>query len=245
MNISKNGINLIKQFEGCYLTAYKCPAGVWTIGYGTTEPINGKKICAGMKITQAQADELLVKNLKVYEDAVNNYTKVKLNQNQYDALVSFTYNCGCGAYKTSTLLIKLNKGDYQGAADQLPLWNKSGGKVLKGLVRRRAAERKLFLTPMATATASTTTTTSEPDIELIKAVDKIIASGIKVNATAWNDKDKINLSNVPALLSKLGGVEALKKRNVIADTTAHMWLGNSYTKTHVRTLIIKYANSIK
>lgn len=144
-NISKVGIDLIKSFEGCYLKAYKCPAGVWTIGWGTTEPIDGVKPHEGMVITQKQADELLIKNLKGYENAVNEYVTYSINQNQFDALVSFAYNCGNGALKTSTLLKKLNAGDVHGAANEFLRWNKANGKVLNGLTRRREAERKLFL----------------------------------------------------------------------------------------------------
>lgn len=144
-SISKVGIDLIKSFEGCYLKAYKCPAGVWTIGWGTTEPINGVKPHEGMVITQQQADDLLIKNLKAYENAVNKYVTYSINQNQFDALVSFAYNCGNGALKTSTLLKKLNAGDVRGSADEFLRWNKSNGKVLNGLTRRREAERKLFL----------------------------------------------------------------------------------------------------
>ena len=169
MNISKIGIDLIKSFEGCYLRAYKCPAGVWTIGWGTTEPINGVKPHEGMSITQQQADDLLVKNLKSYENAVNKYvTYTKLNQNQYDALVSFTYNCGAGALQKSDLLKKLNKGDVLGAADEFLRWNKGGGKVLSGLVRRREAEKKLFL---------------KEDKEVIKKV-KIKLNGVEKNVEA-------------------------------------------------------------
>lgn len=144
-SISKVGIDLIKSFEGCYLKAYKCPAGVWTIGWGTTEPIDGVKPHEGMVITQKQADELLIKNLKGYENAVNEYVTYSINQNQFDALVSFAYNCGNGALKTSTLLKKLNAGDVHGAANEFLRWNKANGKVLNGLTRRREAERKLFL----------------------------------------------------------------------------------------------------
>ena len=145
MNISKVGLDLIKSFEGCQLKAYKCPAGVWTIGWGTTEPINGIKPHEGMIITQQHADELLIKNLKGYENAVNKYVTYSINQNQFDALVSFAYNCGNGALKTSALLKKLNAGDVQGAANEFLRWNKANGKVLNGLTRRREAERKLFL----------------------------------------------------------------------------------------------------
>mgnify|MGYP000930758996 CR=1 FL=1 len=137
---SSNGIKLIKQFEGCKLTSYKCPSGVWTIGYGHTSGV--KK---GQKISQAQADKFLKSDLKTFENAVNSAVKVPLNQNQFDALVSFAYNCGSGALKMSTLLKELNKKNYAGAAKEFLKWNKSNGKVLNGLVKRRAAEKELFL----------------------------------------------------------------------------------------------------
>ena len=140
MKTSNNGINLIKQFEGCALSAYTCPAGVWTIGYGHT-----KDVKQGMKITTNKATSLLKEDLSTYENYVNKYVKVKLNQNQFDALVSFTFNCGGGALKSSTLLKKLNKGDYTGAANELLRWNKANGKILAGLTRRRKAEKALFL----------------------------------------------------------------------------------------------------
>ncbi|WP_235912553.1 glycoside hydrolase family protein [Velocimicrobium porci] len=145
MKISQTGINLIKQFEGCYLTAYKCPAGVWTIGYGTTGKVDGKQICSGMKINKQKAEQLLKKDLEQFEKAVSAIVKVPINQNQFDALVSFSYNCGSSALRKSTLLRKLNQKDYKGAAEEFLKWNKAGGKVLAGLARRREAERKLFL----------------------------------------------------------------------------------------------------
>ena len=118
MKISKVGLDLIKSFEGCYLKAYKCPAGVWTIGWGTTEPINGVAIHEGLVITQEQADQLLANNLKAYEDGVMKYVKVTLNQNEFDALVSFAYNCGVGALQKSTLLTLLNQEKRAEAAEQ-------------------------------------------------------------------------------------------------------------------------------
>lgn len=142
MITSEKGINLIKKYEGCKLTSYKCPAGVWTIGYGHT-----KNVKQGMKITKEQANIFLKNDLKTYENYVNKYVKVPINQNQFDALVSFTFNCGGGALQQSTLLKKLNKGDYTGAANELLKWNKSNGKVLSGLTKRRNDEKKLFLTP--------------------------------------------------------------------------------------------------
>ena len=140
MKTSSNGIDLIKKYEGCRLTAYKCPAGVYTIGYGHT-----KGVKKGVKITQIQAEAYLKQDLVVYENAVSKYVKVPINQNQFDALVSFSFNCGTGALKTSTLLDKLNKKDYKGAASEFLRWNKSNGKVLKGLTNRRKEEQELFL----------------------------------------------------------------------------------------------------
>lgn len=139
------GIELIKEFEGCRLTAYKCPAGVWTIGFGHTGTVDGKKIGSGMTITAAKATELLRGDLAKFEAAVNSYVTAPITQNMFDALVSFAYNCGAGALKGSTLLRKLNAKDYDEAAAEFPKWNKAGGKVLNGLVRRRERERQLFL----------------------------------------------------------------------------------------------------
>ena len=140
------GIELIKNFEGLRTTAYKCPAGVWTIGYGHTGTVDGKLISGGMTITAAKATELLKKDLAEFEAAVNSSVTAPITQNMFDALVSFSFNVGAGALRRSALLRKLNAKDYNGAANEFPLWNKAGGKVLNGLVRRRKAEKELFLT---------------------------------------------------------------------------------------------------
>lgn len=145
MQISGRGLALIKQFEGCRLSAYQDSVGVWTIGYGWTQPVDGKPVCAGMTITQSTADSLLASGVVQYVNGVNRLVRVALNQNQFDALVDFAYNLGVAALESSTLLKKLNAGDYRGAADEFPKWNKAGGKVLNGLVKRREAERALFL----------------------------------------------------------------------------------------------------
>lgn len=140
--LGQAGLNLIMQFEGCRLNAYKCPAGVWTIGYGHTAGVK-----QGQTITQAQAEEYLRQDCGKYAAYVSNTAYVPiadtLNQNQFDALVSFTYNCGAGNLK------KLCAGRTAGQiAAALPLYNKAAGKVLTGLVRRRAAETELFNTPV-------------------------------------------------------------------------------------------------
>ncbi|MCM7122215.1 lysozyme [Enterobacter hormaechei] len=145
MQTSEKGIALIKEFEGCKLTAYRDSVGVWTIGYGWTQPVDGKPIRAGMTIKQETAERLLKTGLVSYESDVSRLVKVGLTQGQFDALVSFTYNLGARTLSTSTLLRKLNAGDYAGAADEFLRWNKAGGKVLNGLTRRREAERALFL----------------------------------------------------------------------------------------------------
>ena len=140
MNISKKGIDLIKRYEGCRLKAYKCPAGVWTIGYGHTNNVRPDDI-----ITQDDAEELLKRDLKVHEDNVKRVVKIALTQNQFDALVSFEYNVGYGAFANSTLLKLLNAGNYNGASKQFERWVYAGDRVLEGLVKRRKAERELFL----------------------------------------------------------------------------------------------------
>ncbi|HHT1700962.1 TPA: lysozyme [Citrobacter freundii] len=148
MITSENGIRLIKQFEGCRLTAYPDPGtggDPWTIGYGWTHPIDGKPVKPGMTIDQETADRLLKTGLVSYENDVLKLVIVKLTKGQFDALVSFAYNVGSRALSTSTLLKKLNAGDIKGAADEFLRWNKAGGKVLNGLTRRREAERALFL----------------------------------------------------------------------------------------------------
>ena len=143
MKISQNGIELIKIFEGCKLKSYKCPANVWTIGYGNTFYLDGSKILMGQKITQAEADMLLLKLLPKYEATVDRNIKVAVNQNQYDALVSFCWNCGSSESLFRLVNIK--------ATDEvIHKWLCShyimgGGKVLAGLVRRRKAEADLFV----------------------------------------------------------------------------------------------------
>jgi lysozyme len=139
MHISQKGLDLIKSFEGLRLSAYKCPADVWTIGYGTTAGVK-----PGQTITKERAEELLREDVKRFEAQVLRLAKVPLTQGQFDALVSFTYNLGAGNLSNSTLLRLLNAGDYKGAAAQFDRWTKAGGKELPGLVRRRAAERALF-----------------------------------------------------------------------------------------------------
>ena len=138
MKTSQRGINLIKQFEGVRLTAYKCPAGVYTIGYGHTRGVK-----RGMKITEEEASAYLTADLRNSEKAVERYDSVyHWNQNEFDALVSFTFNCGAANLRS---LLRNGRRNRSQIAETLPLYRKAGGKVLKGLERRRVAEKALFL----------------------------------------------------------------------------------------------------
>jgi lysozyme len=147
--IGANGTALIKAFESCMkavtggFQAYLDPVGVLTIGWGHTND-NGTKFDSSTVWTQAQCDAELLRDMGVFEAAVNNLVKVPINQDQFDALVSFAFNVGAGNLASSTLLKKVNAGDFAGAAQEFQRWNKAGGKVLAGLTRRRASEALLF-----------------------------------------------------------------------------------------------------
>lgn len=141
---SSKGYNLIKRFEGLATSAYKCPAGVLTIGYGHT----GKDVVKGMVITELYADELLKADVAKLEQSLIkslNADEIEINQNQFDALISFSYNLGLARLVNSTLWRYLKDGKIKAAAGQFIRWNKCNGKVLQGLTFRREAEAKLFL----------------------------------------------------------------------------------------------------
>lgn len=145
--ISAFGVDMLHTFEGCKLTAYPDPGTggkPWTIGFGTTR-IRGMAVQPGMKITLDEAELYFEDDLIKFEDAVRALVKVPLTQSQFDALVSLTYNIGIGAFTNSTLLKVLNNEDYEEAANQFLRWNRSGGRVMDGLRRRREKERKHFL----------------------------------------------------------------------------------------------------
>jgi lysozyme len=153
LHLGKKGTKLVHEFEGCHqkcntgFRAYNDPIGVLTIGWGHTNH-HGRKFKAGDIWTQTECDAEFASDMERFEAAVKKLVKVPLNQNQFDALVSFSYNCGEGNLKKSTLLRKVNAGDFKGAAAEFSKWNKAGGKVLRGLTRRREAEAKLFMTPV-------------------------------------------------------------------------------------------------
>lgn len=139
--LGARGLALVKAFEGLRLTAYRCPAGVWTVGYGSTGP----HVAPDTTVSAAEAEALLLLDLQRFQSAVARLVRAPLTEGQYDAVVSFTFNLGEGALQASTLRAMLNRGEYAGAADQFGRWVLAGGVKLPGLVRRRAAERALFL----------------------------------------------------------------------------------------------------
>lgn len=162
MKVSQKGIDLIKEFEGFKSKAYLCPAGIWTIGYGTTR-IGKNAVKRGMICTREEAENWLKQDVIVFlnglESAIN--SSIKLNQNQTDSLVSFVYNIGLGNFKKSTMLKYINDGFFVLAQNEFKRWNKGGGKVLPGLVARRAKEAELFSSLEDLSSSSETTGSNE------------------------------------------------------------------------------------
>ena len=145
---SKDGLHLTEGFEGVRLAAYPDPAtggDPWTIGYGHTGP----EVHSGMTITQEQAENYLMQDVAKAAADVNSKVTVEITQNEFDALVDFAFNCGCGNLNNSTLLKKLNAGDFEGAAQEFLKWDMAAGHHMAGLLRRRQAEELLFLKDMA------------------------------------------------------------------------------------------------
>ena len=136
---------LVKEFEGCKLKAYKCPAGIWTIGYGNTQYENGKAVKEGETITLERAEQLLEVILIKFVQQIGELVKSKVNQNQKDALTDFAYNCGVGNLRSSTLLKKVNADPNDKTIKaEFEKWIRANGKVLNGLVKRRTAEANLY-----------------------------------------------------------------------------------------------------
>jgi lysozyme len=148
MKITKigiNGLKLIKEFEGCKLKAYRCSSNVLTIGYGNTFYPDGRKVKEGDVITQGEADNLLLSILDHFEKSTDSFTRDDISQHQFDALVSFAYNCGVHNLKNSTLLKKVNKNPNDPTIrNEFHKWTRSNGVVMRGLVRRRIAEAQLY-----------------------------------------------------------------------------------------------------
>ena len=139
VKISQDGLKLIKKFEGCELKSYQDSVGVWTIGYGHTKGVE-----EGQEISQDEAEEMLASELDEYEGYINDMVECDLEQHQFDALVAWVYNLGPTNLRSSTMLKRLNANDLEDVPNQIKRWDKAGGKVLAGLVRRREAEALMF-----------------------------------------------------------------------------------------------------
>lgn len=138
-------VPFIKSNEGCRLTSYRDPAGVWTVGYGSTRLASGNPVMRNVRITQEQADDLLTSELERLRGTLAQYIRVPVTEGQFVALIDFAYNCGEGALRRSTLLKLLNAGKVVNAGYEFRRWTRAGGRELPGLVRRREAEKELFL----------------------------------------------------------------------------------------------------
>lgn len=144
VNHSQACVDLVASFEGCSFVAYQDGNGVWTIGYGHTQGVDAGDTC-----TRQQASDWLSEDLEVADHALQRLVKIPINQNQWDGLTSFVFNIGQGNFAQSTCLRDLNANNIQGAADAILMWDRVAGQVSSGLVRRRTAERSLFLTEVA------------------------------------------------------------------------------------------------
>lgn len=218
--IGQAGLALIKQYEGCRLAAYRCAAGVWTIGYGHTAGVH-----SGMTITQAQADAYLQQDIAKFERYVNNPAYVPIteyiNQNQFDALVSFAFNLGAGNLR------KLCKGRTAAQiARTMPNYNKANGRVLAGLKRRRAAEQALFNKSVSAAAPAQNTESEDYNMKTIKkgskgsavkvwqiiigaAADGNFGSGTERMTKTWQSNHGLTADGIVGKMSWKAGLEAL------------------------------------
>ncbi|NQY80383.1 MAG: lysozyme [Candidatus Caenarcaniphilales bacterium] len=226
MKTSEKGIKLIKEFEGFRNKAYLCSAGVWTIGYGSTRYSPKRKVKQGDQISLEEAEELLANDLIKFETAVNKFVTVKINQNQFDALVCFIYNIGEGAFKSSTLLKKLKLKDFTGTADEFLRWNKapspSTGKLraLPGLTRRRTAERKLFLSKAGASSSAKTETKINNKSKKASFDEKFSLDELK-KGLIRRENNSIN-NKVKNLILKQAQIKFGSKSKELAEFTAYL-----------------------
>jgi lysozyme len=151
MQMTDEGLALIKRFEGFRSRAYRDPVGVWTIGYGHTAMAGPPSVSEGLEVSRAEADAILRRDVEQFARDVAASLRVALAPARFSALVSFAYNVGIGNFRASSVLKAVNAGDFAAVARRLQLWTKAGGRVLPGLIKRRAAEAELFLSPAADA----------------------------------------------------------------------------------------------
>jgi lysozyme len=198
MKISQTGIDLIKRFEGLRLNAYRDAVGVWTIGYGHTATAK-----PGQRISAERAEELLRRDLETFERGVERRLKVEVNQAQFDAMVSLAFNVGLGAFGKSTLLRLVNRGAYSAAADQFGRWVYAGGRKLRGLVRRRQAERELFVSRPETARYAAMSLAGGSSLDKAMAAFRVFRRGMAVaDPAVWKNR-QVAINAVFAAVSAL------------------------------------------
>ncbi len=198
MKMTVEGLALIKRFEGLRLDAYRDAVGVWTIGYGHTSMAGAPQVHAGLRITEADAHEILARDLDAFVRGVRDTVTVELSATQFSALVSFAFNVGLGGFKRSSVLTAVNSGDFDAVPRRLNLWTKAGGRVLPGLVRRRSAEGALFMSENAA-----------PSKEVITPIP---SKPVVESRTMWSAVFVMLLAVVQAWLSlslKLAGIAVL------------------------------------
>jgi lysozyme len=191
MNMTDEGLDLIRQFEGFRGTAYRDPVGVWTIGYGHTSMAGAPEVVAGLAISEAEASEILARDVEQFARGLRELLRIELSDGQFSALVSFAFNVGLGALKKSSVLVAVNARDFAAVPRRLQLWTKAGGHVLPGLVRRRAAEAALF------ASAS------------VIAVQPTQAKPVEQSKTVWSAAFVMLLAVLQAWLSASVKIAAL------------------------------------
>ena len=219
MQMSPGGMTaLLKKFEGCKLKAYRCPAGVCTIGYGHTSAAGAPAVTDGMVITQQQCDDILSRDLVKFETAVHNMVHQTLNQHQFDVLVDFAYNAGIGNLQSSTLLKKVNAAKFDEVPAELMKWTKGGGKVLPGLVRRRQAESAWWVSGEDTAAS---TVKEEPTAD--EHEQRTDPDPVPVRTMA--DSKQGNAALVTAGLGSLGVAKQVAAQAQDASDTADQLIG--------------------
>lgn len=190
MTINRAGLALVKEFEGFRAQAYKCPADVWTVGYGLTSAAGiGVQVVPGMIVTEAEASKHLERVLEKFGAAIRPKLTREPNENEWAAMLSLAYNIGHGAFAKSSVLKRFNAGDTAGAADAFLLWNKANGKVLAGLKRRREAERALFLEPVIAASFPREGRANVTQSTTVRASAVQLASGVGSGVVALGALD--------------------------------------------------------
>ncbi|CAB4127590.1 COG3772 Phage-related lysozyme (muraminidase) [uncultured Caudovirales phage] len=219
MQMSQEGIDaLLKKYEGCKLKAYRCPAGICTIGYGHTAAAGAPPPRDGMTITQQQANDTLSRDLRQYETAVEAMVHQPLNQHQFDVLVDFAYNAGIGNLKSSTLLKKVNAAQFDQVPAELMKWTKGGGKVLPGLVKRRQAESAWWISGAPVHISANNEDPTDHEHELRVEPDH-------VPAPSMANSSQGNAALVTAGLGGLGAAKEIAAQAQDASDTANQLVG--------------------